>query len=87
MDNWLDYTEIVRDRDHTVAGNLKVLPDVLSPQLGNERDILVYLPPSYSLGTKSYPVLYFQDGQNLFDQETSFAGEWQVDETMEQLSK
>jgi predicted alpha/beta superfamily hydrolase len=27
------------------------------------------------------------DGQNLFDQATSFAGEWQVDETMELLSQ
>jgi predicted alpha/beta superfamily hydrolase len=28
-----------------------------------------------------------QDGQNLFDAATSFAGEWQVDETMEALSQ
>ncbi len=86
MDKWLDYTDIIDHRDHTVAGVLKVLPDVLSPQLGNERDILVYLPPSYDRSDDSYPVLYFQDGQNLFDQETSFSSEWQVDETMERLS-
>ncbi len=86
MDKWQDYTDIVNHRDHTVVGNLKLLANVPSPQLGNERDILVYLPPSYSQGAKSYPVLYFQDGQNLFDQESSFAGEWQVDETMERLS-
>jgi predicted alpha/beta superfamily hydrolase len=28
-----------------------------------------------------------QDGQNLFDQALSYAGEWQVDETMEMLSR
>ncbi len=31
-------------------------------------------------------MLTFQDRQNLFDQESSFAGEWRVDETMERLS-
>ena len=87
MDKWLDYTDTIDDRDHTVAGALKVLPAVVSPQLGNERDLLVYLPPSYGRSDDSYPVLYFQDGQNLFDQETSFAGEWQVDETMERMSR
>ena len=33
------------------------------------------------------PVLYMFDGQNLFDQITSFAGEWCVDETLDQLYK
>ncbi|MFZ0547460.1 MAG: alpha/beta hydrolase-fold protein [Candidatus Promineifilaceae bacterium] len=58
-----------------------------SPQLNNNRDILVYLPPSYKQSNKQYPVLYMHDGQNLFDAVTSFAGEWQVDETMQNLSK
>ncbi|MCB0838664.1 MAG: T9SS type A sorting domain-containing protein, partial [Bacteroidetes bacterium] len=33
----------------------------------------------------SYPVLYMHDGQNLFDDATSFSGEWEVDETLNQL--
>src|SRR4029078_8412669 len=34
------------------------------------------------------PVLYLQDGQNVFDAATSFSGvEWGVDETAERLSK
>ena len=33
-----------------------------------------------------YPVFYLHDGQNLFDQETAFAGqEWRADETAEEL--
>ena len=56
-------------------------------ELDNKRDILVYLPRSYATSDRSYPVLYMQDGQNLFDQETSFAGEWQVDEAMERLAE
>jgi predicted alpha/beta superfamily hydrolase len=84
---WQDYTKINSHQDHTVVGNLKILPGFKSPQLGNNRDLLVYLPPSYEGGDDRYPVLYLHDGQNLFDEQTSFAGEWQVDETMEELSK
>jgi len=35
--------------------------------------------------TRSYPVLYMQDGQNLFDAATSRSGEWHLDETVEHL--
>lgn len=58
-----------------------------SPQLANRRDLLVYLPPSYSKSPlRRYPVVYMHDGQNLFDRATSFAGEWRVDETLEAAS-
>lgn len=55
---------------------LEVLADVYSPELANRRDVVVYLPPSYHSGRRSYPVLYMHDGQNLFDPATSFAGDW-----------
>jgi predicted alpha/beta superfamily hydrolase len=57
---------------------LEVIPGVHSPELGNRRDVLVYLPPSYRSSRRSYPVLYMHDGQNLFDPDTSFAGDWGV---------
>ena len=48
--------------------------------------MLVYVPASYHTHERAYPVLYMQDGQNLFDQYTSFGGvEWGVDETMQTL--
>ena len=50
---------------------------------GLERDLTVYLPPSYARGERHYPVLYMQDGQNLFDPEESFAGSWRVDSAMD----
>ncbi|HYV47545.1 MAG TPA: alpha/beta hydrolase-fold protein, partial [Myxococcaceae bacterium] len=54
--------------------------------LGNTRDVIVYLPVGYSDDTTTrYPVLYMQDGQNLMDPRTSFAGEWGVDETAQRL--
>ncbi|MBI1258970.1 MAG: esterase, partial [Chloroflexi bacterium] len=71
----------------SVAGTLLVWSDFYSPQLDNQRDVLVYLPPSYANSERRYPVLYMQDGQNLFDSGVSFAGvEWGVDETMEKLA-
>jgi predicted alpha/beta superfamily hydrolase len=46
------------------------------------RTVLVYLPPGYQpRGAKRYPVLYLQDGQNLFDKATSIGEEWGADET------
>lgn len=71
---------------NTVVGNLLVLQDCYSPQLDNHRDVLVWLPPTYAAGDKRYPVIYMHDGQNLFDAYTSYAGEWQIDETMTALS-
>ena len=76
-----------RFRGATVVGDVRVLRDVRSPQLRNARDVYVYLPPSHARGARRYPVLYLQDGQNLFDEETSYAGEWRVDETMEALAR
>jgi predicted alpha/beta superfamily hydrolase len=61
---------------------LETLPNFYSPQLDNRRDILVQLPPSYRQGERSYPVLYMQDGQNLFDPATSYAGDWRLGKVM-----
>jgi len=54
---------------------------------GNTRLLRVWLPPDYDgWGTVRYPVLYLNDGQNLFDPETAFAGvHWQVGETAARL--
>jgi predicted alpha/beta superfamily hydrolase len=57
------------------------------PGLGRERRVQVYLPPGYATSNKRYPVLYMHDGQNLFDDKTSFVGEWGVDEAMDRLAK
>lgn len=70
----------------TAAANVQILSNSFGiPQLSTTRRIWLYLPPDYSTSTKNYPVLYMQDGQNLFDNLTSFSGEWQVDETLNTL--
>jgi predicted alpha/beta superfamily hydrolase len=85
---WLTYDEYRAGQPHTVSGQLRVLPGLHSPQLGNSRDLLVYLPPGYGTMERRYPVLYMQDGQNLFDRGTGFGGEeWGVDETLNALAE
>jgi predicted alpha/beta superfamily hydrolase len=64
----------------------RVLPHVWSPQLRNERDIDVYLPPSYPRTRRRYPVIYMQDGQNLADPHRAFAGTWNLEPTVAELS-
>jgi predicted alpha/beta superfamily hydrolase len=59
--------------------------EVYMPQLKRHRKIRIYLPESYHTSGKKYPVLYMHDGQNLFDDSTSFSGEWGIDEAMDSL--
>lgn len=52
------------------------------------RDVLVWLPPGYDAQPdRRYPVVYFLDGQNVFDGATSFipGQEWGADETASRL--
>jgi predicted alpha/beta superfamily hydrolase len=53
--------------------------------LNRNRAVLVYVPLDYQSSQKNYPVFYMHDGQNVFDAATSFAGEWEVDETLNNL--
>lgn len=57
------------------------------PGLSRERTIRVYTPAGYTESDQSYPVLYMHDGQNLFEDSISFAGEWGVDEVLDELSE
>lgn len=57
-----------------------------SRYLSTPRDIVVYLPPDYDVGDRRHPVLYLQDGQNLFDPATAFGGQdWRADMTADWL--
>jgi predicted alpha/beta superfamily hydrolase len=54
-----------------------------SSPLPDGRGLTVYLPPGYEENVDTrYPVLYLQDGQNLFDPARAFGGQpWRVAET------
>ena len=59
--------------------------EIEAPQLDTIKKIWVYLPGNYSSSDKRYPVIYMHDAQNLFDKETSYVGEWKVDEALDSL--
>jgi predicted alpha/beta superfamily hydrolase len=63
-----------------------VLRELEAPAPLAPRDILVHVPAGAFESSRRYPVLYMHDGQNLFDAATSFAGEWEVDETLQRLA-
>ena len=51
------------------------------------RLVRVYLPSTYDFcnPNKRFPVIYMFDGKNLFDDYTSFVGEWGIDESIEEM--
>ena len=63
-----------------------VHPDFFSPQLGRSRRIWACLPPDYwENPQKRYPVVYMQDGQNLFDNPDALFGSWDADKAINRL--
>jgi len=68
------------------TGNLW-LHELRSHIFENTRLVRVWLPPDYDgWGATRYPVLYLNDGQNLFDPLTAFAGvDWHAGETAARL--
>jgi predicted alpha/beta superfamily hydrolase len=73
-------------KQHTLTGEFRTHERFRSSFLPHERTILVYLPPGYKpRAARRYPVLYLQDGQNVFDKATSIGEEWHVDETAQGL--
>ncbi len=71
----------------TRSGQVSILADsFFIPQFKKKRTIWVYKPKNYD-SRKKYPVLYMQDGQNLFDEATSGFGEWGIDEYLDSTLK
>lgn len=71
---------------HTASKNVQVMAENFEmPLLEKFRHIWVYLPPGYDKSKTRYPVLYMQDGQNVFDEYTAPFGEWGVDECLDSL--
>ena len=84
---WRDQVEApAAARPHTVIGFVR-RHDAFPSRFVAPRNILVWLPPGYEEDDgRRYPVVYFHDGQNVFDAATSFIGvEWGADETATRL--
>lgn len=66
---------------------IKVIEEAYEiPQLQATRKISALLPHDYYETDKRYPVLYLQDGQNLFNPMAPF-GDWAIDKSLEKLAK
>ncbi len=59
----------------------------LQDENGRGHQFRVFYPPGYHENTlRSYPVLYMQDGQNLFFRDEAFGGQhWRIAETLQRL--
>lgn len=81
---WSHLTTI--EEGSTASKNVTILDKEFNiPQLNRKRTIRLFLPKGYTKSDEKYPVIYMHDGQNLFDKETAFSGEWNVDETLNKL--
>jgi len=72
--DWADniHTEAARSE---IVGTVRYHHAMKSLALRYARDVVVWLPPSYSTTTTTrYPVLYVHDGQNVFDASTRHSG-------------
>ncbi len=76
-----------KPKPNTASVNVHIIDTAFfMPQLNRYRRIWIYLPASYNkTKNKTYPVIYMQDGQNLFNEQTAFAGEWGIDECLDTL--
>jgi predicted alpha/beta superfamily hydrolase len=69
------------------VGRFSPLVEFRSETLGRSHRLRVYVPPGYDENTLArYPVVFMQDGQNLFFPDEAFLGrDWEADRTIELL--
>ncbi len=80
VEEWQDHFPPPK-KVNTSSKNVRIIDTAFwMPQLKRKRRIWIYLPEDYATSGKRYPVLYMHDGQNIFDDATSYSGEWGVDE-------
>lgn len=79
--------EVIVISDIVVQSKIVTIENFHSYQLSNDRTIFVYLPPSYKVEeNKRYPVLYMNDGQNIFNPSVSTNGRsWNIHKTVDTL--
>lgn len=83
------FAQNTSERKSTAARNVSIIKkEFVIPNLNTiSHKVWVYLPPNYNGTSKKFPVIYMHDGQNLFDNATSYIGEWGVDEILNDLYK
>ncbi len=84
---WREHQAWLATISTSASPNVTVLRDsIYIPYLDSKRTVHVYLPPDYDSTDKRYPVMYFMDGEALFDQVENEATEWRADEVMDSIA-
>jgi len=73
--NWLPFKPDFLPQVKLISDEFEI------PQLNKKRKIWALLPHDYDLSGESYPVLYLQDAQNLFNEKAEF-GNWEIDKKL-----
>lgn len=77
--NWLPYRPSQLPQIHLISEEFEI------PQLNKTRKIWALLPHDYDTSNETYPVLYLQDAQNLFNENAEY-GNWQIDKKLAVMS-
>ena len=78
--NWLPFKPNFLPCVHLISEEFEM------PQLNKKRKIWALLPYDYETSTESYPVLYLQDAQNLFNEQAKY-GNWEIDKKLAVMSE
>jgi predicted alpha/beta superfamily hydrolase len=86
VEEWSDRVA-PKPKQSTASRQVQVLDTAFYiPKLNRTRRVWIYLPEDYTTDLSiHYPVLYMHDGQNLFEDTTSYSGEWGVDEYLDSI--
>ena len=78
--NWLPFKQSYLPQVQLISDEFKI------PQLNKTRKIWALLPHDYDNSSESYPVMYLQDAQNLFNENAEF-GNWEIDKKLAVMSE
>jgi predicted alpha/beta superfamily hydrolase len=79
--------KVLKQLSHSYSENVHILKDSLYiDYLAAKRSIAIYLPENYDHDTISYPVIYYLDGQSLFDQKAE-GSELHIDEYLDSMGQ
>ena len=78
--NWLPFKQNYLPQVLLISDEFEI------PQLNKTRKIWALLPHDYDNSNESYPVMYLQDAQNLFNESAEF-GNWEIDKKLAVMSE
>ena len=73
--NWLPFKNNYLPKVILISDEFEI------PQLNKTRKIWALLPHDYDSSNESYPVMYLQDAQNLFNEKAKY-GNWEIDKKL-----